>query len=128
MHARATVCCALAALLGAACGQSSVPSRGSAPTFNKDLAPFFWQRCGPCHRPDGSAPVSLLTYDDVRSRARLISTVLKDRRMPPWLPESGYGRFAGERRVTSDEIEWFERWVTDGAPRGVDSELPSQPQ
>lgn len=128
MHARATVCCALAALLCAACGDRSAPSVASeTPTFNKDLAPFFWKQCGSCHRPDGSAPFSLLTFDDVRSRARLISTVLNDRTMPPWLPEAGHGSFAGERRVTSGEVERFERWVGSGTPRGEESELPPQP-
>src|SRR6185436_19233573 len=127
MHARAIVCCALTAMLSAACGEWSAPSTGSAPTFNRELAPFFWKHCGSCHRPDGSAPFSLLTYDDVRSHARLISTVLKDGTMPPWLPEPGHGNFAGERRVTAQEIEQFERWVADGAPRGRDENLPPQP-
>ena len=129
MHARANVCCALAAMLCAACGDRSVLSVASAPpTFNKDLAPFFWKQCGSCHRPDGSAPFSLLTYDEVRSRARLILTVLKDRTMPPWLPESGSGSFAGERRVAAGDIERIERWVADGAPRGEDSTLPPLPE
>lgn len=128
MHARATVWCALAAFLCAACGGRTAPGRASPPpTFNKDMAPFVWKQCGGCHRPDGSAPFSLLTYDDVRSRARLISTVLKNRTMPPWLPESGHGNFAGERRVTADEVERFERWVADGAPLGEDSDVQPQP-
>src|SRR5262245_34099524 len=127
MHARATVCCALAALFCAACSEAPAPGHSARATFNTDLAPFFWKQCGTCHRPEGSAPFSLLTYDDVRSRARLISTVLNNRTMPPWLPETGHGNFAGERRVTSEELEQFERWVTNGAPRGEDSALPSQP-
>jgi Flp pilus assembly protein TadD len=128
MHARAIVCCALAAMLSAACGEWSAPSTGSAAsTFNKELAPFFWKHCGGCHRPDGSAPFSLLTFDDVRSHARLISNVLKDGTMPPWLPEPGHGNFAGERRVTAQEIERFERWAADGAPRGGAEDLPPQP-
>jgi Flp pilus assembly protein TadD len=128
MHARIALYCALAAILCAACGQRSTPESGSAaPTFNKDLAPFFWKHCGDCHRPAGSAPFSLLTYDDVKSRARVISTVLNNRTMPPWLPEAGHGNFAGERRVAPQDVDRFERWVADGAPRGTDSELAPQP-
>jgi Flp pilus assembly protein TadD len=127
MHPRATVWCALAALLGAACEGPSAPAPAPAPTFNKDVAPFVWNHCGTCHRPDGSAPFSLLTYDDVRSRARVIATVLNNRTMPPWLPESGHGTFSGERRVTADEIARFDRWFADGAPRGDDSAPPPQP-
>ena len=128
MHARATLWCALAAVLGAACGgRSASDAASSPPTFNKDVAPFVWNRCGICHRPEGAAPFSLLTYDDVRTRARLIATVLTNRTMPPWLPEPGHGNFAGERRVTAGEVERFERWVADGAPRGQASDLPPQP-
>jgi Flp pilus assembly protein TadD len=128
MQARTTLWVAVAAALGAACGgQSASDPVLPAPTFNKDVAPFVWARCGSCHRPDGPGPFSLLSYDDVRTRARTIATVLKNRTMPPWLPEPGHGVFAGERRVTDDEIERFERWLADGAPHGEASDLPPQP-
>jgi len=120
MHARATLSTVLAAALAGACG-------GSAPTFNKDMAPFFWQRCGSCHRPEGAAPFSLLTYEEVRNRASVIGSALKSGWMPPWLPEHGYGDFVGERRVSPDEIARFDLWMAYGAPRGEASELPVPP-
>ena len=40
------------------------------PTFAKDIAPILFERCVSCHRPEASAPFSLLTYADVRPRAR----------------------------------------------------------
>ena len=103
------------------------PPAPAAATFNKELAPFFWKHCGGCHRPDGSAPFSLLTYDDVRSHARLISNVLKDRHDAAMAAGAGHGDFAGERRVTAQEIERFERWVADGATRGGGEDLPPLP-
>ena len=44
-----------------------------APTFTKDVAPIFQEKCEACHRPDSIAPMSLVTFADValyRSRAR----------------------------------------------------------
>lgn len=128
MRALTTVRVACIAALIAGCGGRPAPGAApTTPTFNKDMAPFVWTRCGSCHRPEGAAPFSLLTYDEVKTRARLISTVLKNGTMPPWLPERGYGDFAGERRVTADEIERFDRWVSEGAGRGDELDLGPPP-
>src|SRR4029079_1653 len=42
------------------------------PTFSRDVAPIFQQKCQACHRPDSIAPMSLVTYEDVRPWARSI--------------------------------------------------------
>ena len=41
-------------------------------TFTKDIAPILQRSCQNCHRPDGVAPMSLITYEDVRPWARAI--------------------------------------------------------
>src|SRR5436190_14263429 len=41
-------------------------------TFTKDIAPILQRSCQGCHRPDGVAPMSLVTYADVRPWARAI--------------------------------------------------------
>jgi len=41
-------------------------------TFSKDIAPILQRSCENCHRPDGVAPMSLVSYDDVRPWARAI--------------------------------------------------------
>lgn len=76
----------------------------------------------------GSAPFSLLTYDDVKVRARQIVSVTKNRVMPPWKPEPGYGEFIGERRLRDEEIARFERWVQQGAAEGDVAAMPATPQ
>src|SRR5512132_73587 len=57
-------------------------------TFNKDIAPILQRSCQNCHRPDSVAPMSLLTYEEVRPWARAIKhrTGLRDKPdvMPPW--------------------------------------------
>src|SRR6267378_1504786 len=63
-------------------------------TFNKDVAPIIFQNCASCHRPSQAAPFSLLTYSDVKKRAKQIAEVVGRRYMPPWLPERGSIEFA----------------------------------
>jgi tetratricopeptide (TPR) repeat protein len=94
-----------------------------------DIAPVVARHCVTCHRPNGMAPFSLLTYDDVKKHAAQIAKATESREMPPWLPEPGYGSFADERRLTPDEIGVFGRWVEAGAPEGLPSEVlsPSGP-
>ena len=70
-------------------------ARGPTPTFNKDIAPILFERCAPCHRPRQAAPFALLEYKEVRERAEKIVRMTKARRMPPWLPEAGFGEFVG---------------------------------
>jgi len=60
----------------------------------------------------------LLTVQDLRQRARLIVDATGRHIMPPWLPESNYGAFAGERRLRSEEVELIARWLKDGMPEG----------
>ena len=36
------------------------------PTFSRDIAPILQRSCQNCHRPDGVAPMSLVSYADVR--------------------------------------------------------------
>ena len=41
-------------------------------TFTKHIAPILQRSCQNCHRPDGVAPMSLVTYEEVRPWARAI--------------------------------------------------------
>ncbi len=104
------------------------PDTTSSPvTYAKEIAPLMYTRCASCHRPGGSAPFGLLRYEDVRDRATLIGEAVARRRMPPWLPEPGYGKFAGERRLSAAEIEMIRQWVVDGAVLGDTADLPAAP-
>jgi mono/diheme cytochrome c family protein len=97
-------------------------------TFNKHIAPIVFQNCATCHRPGQSAPFALLNFADVKKHANDIATVTARRYMPPWLPEHGYGRFAGERRLSADEIGMIQQWVAEGTAEGEASDLPALPK
>ena len=97
-------------------------------TFNQDVAPIVFENCAPCHRPGESAPFDLLTYQDVKRHAAQIVDVTTSGFMPPWLPEPGYGVFAGERRLSVDQIGMIKQWVAEGGTRGDPDDLPPPPE
>src|ERR1035438_4056066 len=88
-------------------------ARAASPTFSHDVAPIVYQNCAPCHHPGEAATFSLLTYADVKKRGALIVSVTRRGYMPPWLPQHGYGDFAGERRLTAEEIATIATWMKD---------------
>jgi Flp pilus assembly protein TadD len=97
-------------------------------TFSRQIAPILYKNCTTCHHPGGGGPFSLLTYEEARRRAPQIAQVTESRFMPPWLPEHGYGDFADERRLSSEEIALIQKWVSTGMPRGDVAEAPPIPQ
>ena len=76
-----------------------------APTFSETIAPILYDNCVTCHRPGEAAPFSLITYEDVAKRAKLIVKVTGSRYMPPWRAAHGFGDFADERRLTDEQID-----------------------
>jgi tetratricopeptide (TPR) repeat protein/mono/diheme cytochrome c family protein len=106
---------------------ATVFQNGSEPTsvtYNRDIAPVVSEHCAVCHHPGGPAPFSLVTYDQVRARAREIVKVTSDRYMPPWKPEVGYGDFVGERRLSDVQIQLIRAWVDRGAVEGDPAHAP----
>ena len=101
--------------LTAGCGPETT---GPVPTYHTDIAPIVSAHCATCHRPGQGAPFSLLSYDDVRSRADEIADATGVRKMPPWLPDQGAFTFVGERRLTPAHIDTIRRWAEAGAPEG----------
>ncbi len=97
-------------------------------TFNKDIAPIVFASCAACHRPGEAGPFSLLTYANVKSRARQIAAVTKKRYMPPWPPEPGKGAFAGERRLSDAQIALIQKWVETGGAEGDPAHRPPTPK
>jgi len=97
-------------------------------TFGRDIAPILFTNCAGCHRPGASAPFSLLSFEDAKSRAVRIAAVTRTRYMPPWLPEPGFGDFAGERRLSEEQIALIQAWVEGGAREGDPKDLPPVPE
>ncbi|NJO56809.1 MAG: hypothetical protein HC834_11360 [Rhodospirillales bacterium] len=118
---------AIVAGIGAGCGEGG-KSGSATPTFTADIAPIIFENCSACHRPGQAAPFPLLTYADVKERARQIAEVTGERYMPPWLPVPGFNHFKDERRLTDAQIALIQRWADAGAPEGNAARLPAAPQ
>ena len=105
-----------------------VPRPKGTITFTRGIAPIMFNQCGTCHRPGQAGPFSLLSYADVQKHAKQIAEVTAHRYMPPWMPAPGYAEFAGERRLTVDQIGLIQQWVAEGAIEGDAGNLPPVPK
>ena len=79
------------------------------PTFTRDVAPILYANCVTCHRPGEIAPMSLISYQEVRPWARAISRQIADGVMPPWHADAPTGTFSNERKLTASEKATIER-------------------
>jgi len=123
-------------MLGAALitfGLTEVVAVEAAPgdvTFTKDIAPILQRSCQNCHQPDSVAPMSLITYEDVRPWARSIKrrTGMGPRAgvMPPWYIEKDVGiqHYQFDPSLNDEEIAAIAEWVANGAPRGNPADMP----
>jgi hypothetical protein len=100
------------------------------PTFTKDIAPIFQEKCEACHRTNSIAPMSLVTYEEARPWARSIKTRVAARQMPPWHIDKSVGiqQFTNDRSLSDAEIETIARWVDQGAPKGDPKDMPAPKQ
>ena len=107
--------------------EAAIASAADSVTFTRDIAPVVFEHCASCHRPGESGPFSLLTYADVKKRARQIAEVTEKRLMPPWLPDGPIGQFLQDRRLSPTQVELFRQWYRAGAPEGNPADLPPMP-
>ena len=100
-------------------------SRAGAVTFNKHVLPILQKNCQTCHRPGEIAPMSFLTYQDVRPWAKAIKVAVVKRQMPPWFADPAYGHFANDKRLTDAEIATLSAWTDSGAVEGDAKDKPA---
>ena len=128
MMKRLIVGAAVCATLAAATATAQTPGKAAAApvTFTKDIAPILQRSCQSCHRPGQMAPMSLLTYQDVRPWVRSIKQSVVSREMPPWGidPHIGIQSFKNDPSLRPDEVETIVKWVDAGAPMGNVADMP----
>jgi hypothetical protein len=98
------------------------------PTFARDIVPILQENCQNCHRPEGMAPMPLVTYDQVRPFAALIKLKTGNRTMPPWHIDRNIGiqDFQNDRSLSDAQIATFSAWADTGAPEGNVADMPPQ--
>src|SRR6516164_1144186 len=118
--------CVLAGALVLPGAAAAADAAKTPPTFTKDIAPIFQDKCEACHRPDSIAPMSLMTFAEARPWVRSIKARVTDRQMPPWQIDRTVGiqKFKNDRSLTDGQIDTIVRWVDGGAPMGDPKDLP----
>src|SRR5580704_17404623 len=98
----------------------------TTPTFTRDVAPIFQQKCESCHRADSMAPMSLVTYEEARPWAKAIAARVGSRQMPPWHIDKTVGiqQFKNDRSLSDEQLDTILRWVAAGAPQGDPKDMP----
>jgi hypothetical protein len=112
-------------LAGGGLRAETTPPTGDV-TFTRDVAPILQRSCQECHRPNAIAPMSLLTYEEVRPWAKAIKEKVTLRMMPPWYvdPNVGIDTFKNNGGLSTKEIATIGKWVDAGAPRGNPADMP----
>ena len=117
-------------LTGATAGAADDDAEAN-PNFYRDVLPILQNNCQDCHRPAGTnfggliAPLSLMTYEDVRPWSKSIARQVTTREMPPWdADERHRGVFLNERSLTDEEIATVSRWVSQGSLPGDPAAAP----
>ena len=101
----------------------------ATPTFTNDIAPIVYNHCAQCHRPGEVAPMSLLSYEDVRPWAKAIKTKVVSREMPPWGADSEHSlKMRNDPSLSNAQIGTIVAWVDGGAPKGDAADLPPAPK
>jgi len=104
---------------------SFAASAPSQITFTKDVLPIMQKRCQNCHRPGEVAPMSFLTYNEVRPWAKAIREAVLTKKMPPWFADPHYGKFSNDRSLAKNEIDTLVSWVDGGVREGDPKDAPA---
>lgn len=110
---------------------TSASAVAAPPTFTKDVLPILQENCQTCHRPSGAnlsgmiAPMSFMSYEEVRPWSKAIVRAVTNGQMPPWhASKEFHGVFKNERTITDDERQVLIDWAKTGAKRGDPSDAP----
>ena len=118
----------LCAALLAPCALAAQSTNGDEPeiTFTRDIAPIVQENCQICHRESSVAPMSFVTYRDVRRYARRIREQVSRRLMPPYHLDVGVGiqDIKDDWRLEQEDIETVVAWVDAGSPEGDPADMP----
>ena len=119
----------LVAAAAALCADS-LPGVPGEVTFSRDISRILQHSCQNCHQPESVAPMSLMTYQEVRPWAKAIKarTLLRDKpgTMPPWYLERNIGiqHFKNDTSLSNMDLAKIVKWVDSGAPEGNPADMP----
>src|SRR5438270_14029588 len=97
----------IAVIVSAVASVKTAPAPAAAvPTFTKDVAPIVFEKCASCHRTGEVAPMTLLSYEDVRPWAKVIRSKVVAREMPPWGADPDHSlKLGNDRSLSQKQID-----------------------
>src|SRR6267143_1855882 len=104
---------AIGVVCSTSCASTAAAADGRSVTFAKDVA-----------------PMSLVTYQEVRPWAKSIRERVRTRQMPPWHIDQTIGvqKFKNDMSLSNDQINTIVQWVDAGAPVGNLNDMPAPRQ
>jgi hypothetical protein len=96
-------------------------------TWTDGIACIIYSHCTSCHNPNGIAPFSLTTYNDVYQNRLSIAASIQARSMPPYPPNTSKRKYAHSNTLAQHEIDEIVDWVNGFAPLGNASNIPTPP-
>jgi hypothetical protein len=95
-------------------------------TFTTTIEPLVREKCQTCHHEGGIAPLSLMTYEDLKRVASLAKDKVARREMPPWgaFDDAACAmkhKLKDDLSLSREQIDTFVRWVDRGMPIGQGS-------
>jgi hypothetical protein len=103
-------------------------SNNKSISFNEHIAPIIYKNCTPCHRPGEAGPFDLITYKDVKRKAKTIVKVTQLGLMPPWPADPTYQHYVGERILSESDKNLLKEWVSAGCYEGNPAVKPVVPK
>ncbi len=78
------------------------------------VAPIFKSKCAICHQPGQIGPMPLTDYNEISAFGAMISYVINERYMPPFLASNPPGELQDDRRLNKMEMELINQWIEQG--------------
>ena len=98
---------------------AALPAADRPPTYWNRVAGILEASCTKCHARGGIGPMPLTTYADAHEHAARIVKETRERRMPPWLPDtSACSALQHSRALPPADIDALATWLASGAPEG----------
>jgi hypothetical protein len=111
--------------VGCLIGRVKRPAPSGNVTYSNQVARILQNRCVECHHDGQIAPFALTNYDEVVGWAEMITEVVHERRMPPWLADKKHDQFKNDPSLTKEEIATLDQWVENGCPEGNPADVPA---
>jgi hypothetical protein len=94
-------------------------------TFSKDVLPILQEKCQECHRAGQMAPMSLMTYEEVRPWAKAIRENVGAGKMPPFFADNASLPMKHDGKLTQVQRDTILAWIDAGTPKGDPKDMPA---